>query len=74
MQHCVFKGTAVILIGVGSAAMLSDAFGTPVDYIHDLIIELIDPLNYINNAYKDRFLGNLYRIVRRERTTVPFTY
>ena len=59
----MFKGTEVILIIVGSAAMLSDAFGTPVDYIHDLTLEMMDPLNYINNEYKDRFLGNMYRIV-----------
>ena len=28
-----------------------------------MIIDLMDPTNYNNNYYKDRFLGNMYRIV-----------
>ena len=28
-----------------------------------MIIDLMDPSNYNNNYYKDRFLGNMYRIV-----------
>ena len=29
-----------------------------------MILEMIDPNNYNNNALKDEFLGNMYRIVR----------
>jgi hypothetical protein len=56
-------GATVVLLAVGSAAMLSDAFGTKEIWIHQMIISLIDPVNYNNNVYKDRFLGNMYRIV-----------
>ena len=31
-----------------------------------MIIDLMDPSNYNNNYYKDRFLGNMYRIVSRQ--------
>ena len=46
--------------------MLSDAFGTKVTWIHQMIIDIMNPQNNYANAYKDRFLGTMYRIVRPE--------
>ena len=39
----------------------------PSEFGHaQMIIDLMDPSNYNNNYYKDRFLGNMYRIVSRQ--------
>ncbi len=59
----VLHGCTVGLIVVGAAAMLSDAYGTKVEWIHQMIIDLMDPNNYNNNVYKDSYLDNMYRIV-----------
>ena len=39
--------------------MLSDAFGTDEKYIHQLIIDMMDPSHYHNNIYKDSFLAQM---------------
>ena len=38
---------------------MSDAFGTDEKYIHQLIIDMMDPNNYHNNMYKDSFLAHM---------------
>ena len=54
----------VLLLMIGSACMLTDALGTPVQYIINLILDLIKS-DYSNNiAANEAFLDNLYRIVR----------
>ena len=63
MQHLVLHGLTVCLLVIGSAAMLSDAFGTSEEYVHQMVIDCMDPNNYNNNVYKDSFLGNLYSTV-----------
>lgn len=43
--------------------MLTDAFSAREIWLARMIIDMIDPTNYNNNAIKDNFLGNMYRIV-----------
>ncbi len=59
----VFHGLTVCLVCIGSAAMLSDAFGVEEEWVHQMIIDLMDPTNYNNNVYKDSYLGNMYSMV-----------
>ena len=43
--------------------MLTDALGKPVQYITDLILNLLN-INYTNNVVaNEHFLDNMYRIV-----------
>lgn len=65
LQTCVFHGTAILLITVGSIAMMSDAFTTRTRWIEKMIIDLMDPSNYNNNSIKEAFLANMYRIVSK---------
>ena len=48
----------VAIFFVSSSVRPTDGFGHA-----QMIIDLMDPSNYNNNYYKDRFLGNMYRIV-----------
>lgn len=61
---CVFHGTTILLLSVGAIAMISDAFATRENWIATMIIDMINPTNYNNNAVKDEFLGNMYRIIQ----------
>ncbi len=63
-QFCVFHGACLVLFLVGCIAMLSDAFGTRQQWVHQMIIDLMDPTNYNNAHYHERFLASMYRIVR----------
>lgn len=56
-------GTSAVLLCLGSIAMLSDAFGTREDWLHGMILDLMNPTNSNHYIYKDTFLGNMYRIV-----------
>ena len=62
-QHCIAHGVTIALIVTGSACLLSDAFGTRVQWIHQMIIDLMDPANNYNNYYKDVFLGTMAKTV-----------
>jgi len=43
--------------------MVADAFATRQEYVAQMIINMMDPSNYVNNYLKDYFLVNMYRIV-----------
>jgi len=50
---------------VGAAAMFSDAFGTEEQWIHQMILDNMDPNNYNNNVFKESYLSTMYRIVSK---------
>merc|ERR1712227_854679 len=70
----VFHGLSILLLLVGSIAMLADAFSTREIWLAKMIIDAIDPLNQNNNALKDQFLGNMYRIVNCCGASGPSDY
>ena len=54
---------SLLLLVIGSACMLTDALGKPIQYITNIILELIIT-DYTNNvASNEHFLDNMYRIV-----------
>ena len=67
LQTCVFHGTTFLLLFVGCAAMMGDAFATREREVAEMIRELIDPSYYNSgaNSLKEYFLANMYRIVSR---------
>ncbi len=67
-------GLTVCLVVIGAAAMLTDAFGVEEEWIHQSIIDLMDPTNYNNNVYKDSYLGNMYSTVRATVSSTTFCW
>ena len=61
-QSCVLSMFSLLLMIIGSGCMLTDALGKPIDYITNVILDLI--LADSNSmATNDNFLDKLYMIV-----------